>query len=173
MIPCYLKGGSLMSFFESLSKKVSNTARTAAKKSSNLVEITKLNISIGAEEDKINKTYAEIGKLVYSQFASGKNVPEEYRTQCEAIKSCQENIKSLKNQIMALKNMKICTACGAELEIDSMFCSKCGAKQEIPSTDYSTIESDESSTGEETKQDCSDNCNCDCNEECDDSNSEQ
>ncbi|HHV59915.1 MAG TPA: zinc ribbon domain-containing protein [Clostridiaceae bacterium] len=139
-----------MSFFDNLSKKVSNTAKSAAKKSSNLVEIAKLNMNISSEEDKINKLYAEIGKIAYSSYSAGKEVPEEYKTQCESIKTCLDNIKNFKKQIMALKQIKECPSCGNELEIDAVFCSKCGAKQEIIKPENSEAkESDKNDTAEE------------------------
>ncbi len=132
-----------MSFFDSVTKKIGDSARFAAKKSSNLVEITKLNLNINSEEDKINKAYTEIGKLVFTTFANGKEVHEDYRTQCEAIQTTIDNIKSLKKQIMTLKQVKGCPVCGAELELEVAFCSKCGTKQEIITTDNTQSEEPE------------------------------
>ena len=51
-----------MSFFENLGKKVGEAAQAAARKSSEIVEVTN-NASINAEEDKIQKLYSEIGKV--------------------------------------------------------------------------------------------------------------
>jgi len=121
-----------MSLFENITKKVTDTARAAAKKSGELVEATKLNMSIGAEEDKIEKVYAEIGKVVYEAFSNGEAVSEMFKEQCETIKSYEDNIKEMKQKILDLKSVKICSGCGAELDTEVVFCPKCGAKQEIP-----------------------------------------
>lgn len=120
-----------MAVFESFTKKVAETAKAAAKKSSELVEVTKLNMNIGAEETKIEKTYSEIGKIVYQKYAEGEDVGDMFREQCEKIKSYEEVIKDLKQKILDLKNVKLCTGCGTELAADVVFCSKCGSKQEI------------------------------------------
>ena len=46
-----------MNILDNISKRVSEVAQVAAKKSSEVVEITKLNMSINTEEDKVQKLY--------------------------------------------------------------------------------------------------------------------
>lgn len=122
-----------MSLFENITKKVSNTAKAAAKKSSDLVEVTKLNMSISTEEGKIQSTYGEIGKTVYEAYTKGEDIPEAFKELCDKIKSYEDNIKDLKEKILLLKNTKACPSCGTELEVEIAFCPNCGTKQEIPS----------------------------------------
>jgi archaellum component FlaC len=110
-----------MSLFENLSKKVTDTAKAAAKKSSELVEVTKLNMAIGSEEEKIEKTYSAIGKIVYELYDAGEEVNAEFSEQCEKIKSYEANIKDMKQKILDLKNIKICSSCGAEVENEVAF----------------------------------------------------
>jgi DNA repair exonuclease SbcCD ATPase subunit len=118
-----------MSVFENLTKKVSDTAKAAAKKSSELVEVTKLSMSISAEEDKIKKAFADIGKLVYTAYSNGEEVSEAYKESCSAITGYEETITATKQKILDLKSMKVCPGCGIELETEIAFCSKCGTKQ--------------------------------------------
>jgi hypothetical protein len=121
-----------MAFLENLGKKIGETAQAAAKKSGELVEITKLNMNINSEEDKIQKLYTQIGKNVFEKFLAGTETSAEYKEACEGIKAHEETIKNLKAKIMEVKNLKTCSGCGAELDKSLMFCSKCGAKQEMP-----------------------------------------
>lgn len=121
-----------MSVFENITKKVTETARAAAKKSGEIVEITKLSMSIGVEEDKIEKAYAEIGKVVFSAYNEGKEVGDTFKELCEKIKSYEDNIKDIKQKILELKNVKVCPGCAAELEVEIAYCPKCGTKQENP-----------------------------------------
>ena len=123
-----------MTIFENFTKKVTDTAKAAARKSSEIVEVTKLNMSIGAEEDKINKVYTEIGKAVYVSYAKGEVVNEVFVGSCEKVKAYEANISEMKQKILEIKNVKICEGCGAELEADVIFCSKCGSKQETKAT---------------------------------------
>ncbi|MDP4181763.1 MAG: zinc ribbon domain-containing protein [Bacillota bacterium] len=120
-----------MSMFENFTKKVTDTAKAAARKSSDLVEVTKLNMSIGTEEDKIEKLYLEIGKTIYESYAKDENIDDLFVEKCKQIDSYNNNIKEMRKKILELKNEKICPNCREELEIDVLYCSKCGAKQEI------------------------------------------
>ena len=117
-----------MSVFEEVSKKVTNTAKAAAKKSSELVEVTKLNMSISSEKDKIKKIYGEIGLAVYTAYTKGEEVGGELKEQCELITACEANIAEMKQKILELKSMKACPNCGLEIDEDHAFCFKCGAK---------------------------------------------
>jgi ribosomal protein L40E len=126
------KGGIYMSVFENFTRKVTETAKAAAKKSSDLVEVTKLNMSIGSEEDKIEKVYKEIGKIVYENYSNGASVDDVFIEKCKEIASYEDNIKEMRSKVRELKNVKLCPNCNEELELDVMFCSKCGTKQETP-----------------------------------------
>jgi len=119
-----------MAFLENIGKKVSEAAQAAAKKSSELVEVTKLNSSIGSEEDKIRKLYEQIGKNVYQKFTAGEEIYLEANDACLEIQTREATIKGLKQKILEVKNIRICEQCGAELDRATAFCSKCGTKQE-------------------------------------------
>jgi len=121
-----------MAFLNNITKKVTETAKAAAKKSGDIVEVTKLNMSIGTEEEKIEKIYLEIGKMVYDVYLKGEEIATPFKEQCEKIKEREQYIKELKNKLHELKGIKICSSCGEVLDINVNFCSNCGAKQESP-----------------------------------------
>lgn len=120
-----------MSIFDNIGKKVSETAKTAAKRSGDIVEATKLNISIATEEDKIKRVYSEIGKVIYKSYAAGEEVPQSVKEYCDKIKSIEKNIEDMKQKILELRDVKACPECKTELHVDMAYCHKCGAKQEI------------------------------------------
>jgi len=155
-----------MSIFENLTKKVTETARAAAKKSNKLVEVTKLNMNIAAEEDKIRKLYGEIGKMVYETYENTGEVPDKFRELCERIKEHNDNICEMKQKILELKNIKYCPGCNAELERDVAFCPKCGTKQEIPQPEVAEEEEPEEnkcpSCGAEVGEDAAYCSKCGC-----------
>jgi chromosome segregation ATPase len=121
-----------MAFLENLGKKVGEAAQAAAKKSSELVEVTKLNASIGSETDKIQKLYNQIGKLVYEKYAETGEADEIVAAACAEIAEHELNIKELRKKIAEVKGVKQCSGCGAEMERNQVFCSKCGARNELP-----------------------------------------
>jgi len=122
-----------MPFIDSLSKigkTISEGAASAAKKSGELVEITKINLTISGEEDKIKNLYTEIGKHVVNKHENGENVDTDLLDYCKQVDDLNKAISELKNKIIELKNAKICSGCGCEIEKETMFCPKCGTKQE-------------------------------------------
>jgi len=104
-----------MEFIKDLTRKVTDTARVAAKKSSDMVEITKLNFSIGSEEDKIKKIYMQIGETVYRSFEKGEEVSGDLKELCEKVSDMKKNIEKMKQQILKIKGVKICPSCKGEL----------------------------------------------------------
>jgi predicted nucleic acid-binding Zn ribbon protein len=120
----------LMAFLENLGK----AAQAAAKKSGELVEVTKLNVNINSEEDKIQKLYTQIGKSVFERYSATGEVSDEIRETCEAITVHEQNIKGLRDKIAEVKGTKQCIGCGTEMEKTQVFCSKCGAKNEVTPT---------------------------------------
>lgn len=121
-----------MSIFEDLTKKVTTTAKSAVRKSGDIVEVTKLNMSISQEEEKIQKTYSEIGKAVYEAFKNGEDTANAAKELCEQIKAYEDNIKDIKQKVLELKRIKVCPGCSTELDLDIAFCPKCGTKQVMP-----------------------------------------
>lgn len=93
-----------MPFFDSLSKKVGDVAKTAAKKSEELLETTKLNRSISAEEDKIKGIMSDIGKAVYKKYQCGQSIDEDLLDSCRQISEAEKNIAATREKIMAIKN---------------------------------------------------------------------
>lgn len=121
-----------MAFFRELGEKVGKAAQTAAKKSNELVETTKVNMSINSEEEKIQKLFKQIGELIFEDFKNNTDTGENVVDLCKQIVTHEQAIKELKEKLMVIKNIKPCPNCGAEVEAAAPFCPKCGAKQEEP-----------------------------------------
>ena len=120
-----------MSLFDNLSKKIGDVAQNAAKVSGELVEITKINVNIKAEEDNINKIYNEIGRYYFGQFEAGVQLDEFIMDHCHKIKGYELHINDLKEKIKEIKNIEICEVCGSETARTNTFCGKCGSKINI------------------------------------------
>lgn len=119
-----------MSVLDNITKKVTDTAKAAAKKSGSVVEVTKLNMNINTEEEKVRKVYSDMGRMLYEDYTEGKNVGERLLEHCVKIDEIIQGIDDMKQKILELKNVKACPNCGMELEVDMTYCYKCGKKQE-------------------------------------------
>lgn len=87
-----------MSFLDNLSKTAGSAASAAVKKSGELVEITKINMSINKEKDSISKVYAKIGKKFYEVNADSME-NDEYAELFEQIKRHHQTINELKKKL--------------------------------------------------------------------------
>ncbi len=117
-----------MEFINDLKKNLSGTAKDVKKKSSDIVEITRLTISIAADEEKIKKLIYELGSDVYASFGENCNCATAFETKCNEIKKLEDAIKKNREKILILRGSIECHSCKAVIEKDSNFCPKCGAK---------------------------------------------
>lgn len=120
-----------MSIFNNITKKVTETAKSAAKKSGDIVEVTKLNISITGEEEKIKRAYDDIGKIVYESFARGEKIADPFKQYCEKVGEYEKKIEEMRQKILELRNIKMCPECSTELLVEMAYCHTCGKKQEL------------------------------------------
>jgi ribosomal protein L40E len=125
---------ALIDKLSKIAKSVGDEAANAAKKSGELIEITKLNHAISNEEDKINAILPKMGNISYQKFKNGENIDPDLLNYCNKIEEIKSTITGLKQKILEIKNVKICQSCGSELGLDITFCPKCGAKQDTPET---------------------------------------
>ena len=90
--------------FEAAKNFAVNAAQTAVQKAKVLAAIAKTNVSIYAEEDKIRKAEAQLGKLYYRDYAVGEELDTaEYLPWCQKIDESKKAIAELKDFIASLR----------------------------------------------------------------------
>lgn len=90
--------------FESVKKFAVDAAQTATQKAKILAAVAKANVSIYAEEDKIRKAEAQLGKLYYRDYAVGEEMDTaEYLPWCQKIDESKKAIADLKDYIASLR----------------------------------------------------------------------
>ncbi|MBE7064036.1 MAG: zinc ribbon domain-containing protein [Clostridia bacterium] len=119
-----------MDFWENLKDKVTHAGHTVAKKSTELVEITKLKVAITDTETTIDKTLRNMGEALYEAYKTGAESYTSLEESCEEIDAAYAKIEELRARIAELKDVKACPACKKEMEKDALFCSACGEKFE-------------------------------------------
>lgn len=86
----------------------SDAAQAAARKTKQLAEIAKANLSIYAEEDKIKKAQVELGKLYYRDYVLGEDQDEaEYLPWCQKIDESKQTIADMRDYIDELKRGRV------------------------------------------------------------------
>ena len=90
--------------FESVKNFAVGAAQTATQKAKVLAAVAKANVSIYAEEDKIRKAEAQLGKLYYRDYAVGEEMDTaEYLPWCQKIDESKKLIAELKDYIDDVK----------------------------------------------------------------------
>ena len=120
-----------MDFFEKLTKKASETYKTAAEKTNKLANETKLKLKMNDCKSKINDLYKEIGRKVYEKYTLDGNldIKADIETELNNIQSLVDEIKSCEKQMLELSNIKECINCNSQMEMSARFCPVCGAEQ--------------------------------------------
>lgn len=143
-----------MGFFEDLGNKISNTGKDIAKKTKDMSDTSKLNGEIKKNQDLINKTYSDIGKLYFENY-SNLDCPE-LKELCNTITEANAKIEELKVEVLKIKGIVICPKCGKEVSTSATFCGNCGNKmkeetaEEAPAQE--STETTEEAPAEESKE---------------------
>lgn len=119
-----------MEWLETLKGTIKKTAGIAYDKSTQLVEITKMNFQISEAETSIDKKFKELGIKLYEEIKAGREIDDETKFIYESIESKYAELEEMKNKVNIIKNVKACLKCGENNSQDNIFCSKCGSKLE-------------------------------------------
>ena len=87
-----------------LKDKLGAIAKTAADKTGDVVETTKLNIKINEEKSKISSCMEEVGRYYFEKFLNGEEFPVEITDLFCRVKDSEELIEDMPEQIRAVKN---------------------------------------------------------------------
>lgn len=105
--------------------KLNQITKSAVSKSKEMAEITRLNMEISGNEQKIKELAAQIGMCVVEQQLFSEN--EQITEWSNKIRELQEAVAKNQSTIQEIRNINICPNCGAEVSRTSNFCDKCGS----------------------------------------------
>ena len=117
-----------MGTFEDVLLKAKSVAESAGKKTTDLVEVTKLKMEAAEVEKDISATLEGLGRLMYDSKKAGEDV-SALIDEC-IIKVDEQNAKlaELRDKICAYQNVVRCRQCNTVNADDAVFCKKCGSK---------------------------------------------
>ncbi|TYO94925.1 zinc ribbon domain-containing protein [Desulfallas thermosapovorans] len=102
-------------------------ARDITKKSSELIELTKMKHELRKMEREMENNLAGIGALYYQQQSGQDSIAEELLRLLEATKELEKEMKELEEQINQMQpEVPICKDCSKGLPPGGKYCSYCG-----------------------------------------------
>ncbi|MGE4282716.1 MAG: zinc-ribbon domain-containing protein [Clostridia bacterium] len=113
-----------------IKNKVTETAKNVMKKSNEIIEVTKLNMSIGDAQTRIDSLLKEIGQIIYDAYQDGDIFADELMDKCKQAEEEFEKVREIKEKVAQFKKVKLCPRCDKENNIDAAYCSKCGFRIE-------------------------------------------
>ena len=141
-----------MSDFDSAMRKLTDVLYTAARKSGEILENTKVSYTVSGEKEKIVKLQGKIGAKVYQIYKDSASTANsvsltEFIPDFEAIAAIEKTIAEMEKNVAAAKQHKICPECATKLPPESVYCPKCGEKLPVEST-CEPVQSPAEPTGE-------------------------
>lgn len=116
-----------MGLMDKLSNSVSTTAKNIGKKSTQIVEVSKLNASVRKRDEELMKQFEELGQYVYIRLKKLNYVTrEELEETIRLIEQIEADIKTLEKLILNVRNINYCERCDIELEDETRYCPLCG-----------------------------------------------
>ena len=123
-----------------LKELISETGKTAVKKSGEIVESTKIKFAIMSAETEISKLNREIGESIVANYKAGvsEKISADAVEKIEDVIELLNSIDELKQKINAIKDVVVCLSCEQKIPSEFAFCPRCGEKlpeEETPSDD--------------------------------------
>ena len=125
-----------MEFFNDLSKRFSNVAKSVTEKTKDGMEVTRIASDLRIQNNALEQLYTELGKVCYA-LRMGEGDSEQAEALSERIQRTRARIDELTAQRDAIRDVRRCPGCGAVMTREARFCSACGRRmpEDAPQTE--------------------------------------
>ncbi len=121
-----------MDFFQKVSEKakeLGGIAKETARRSGELVEVTKLKFDLSKLEKEMEHNLSGLGALVYQKYSGAGDVDDEIDRLLRSTARLEEEIKAVNRQIEKMQPKGLtCPECKVDLPAGGKYCSYCGRK---------------------------------------------
>ena len=112
---------------ERIISEIKSTADKVAKKSGELVELSKAKLNIANTKSDISANFKLLGEMVYvAQRDETEANPERLEEIIERIDILYEHLADFNEIVNGLMNKKLCPDCNKTSDAEAVFCSSCG-----------------------------------------------
>ena len=125
-----------MDFFNDLSKRFSNVAKSVSEKTRDGVEVTRIANDLRIQKNALEQLYTELGKVCYA-LRMGNGNAEQAEQLADSIRRIHARIEELTAQRDAIRDVRRCPGCGAVVPKEARFCAYCGKRlpEDSPNTE--------------------------------------
>lgn len=115
-----------MDFFNKIGGSIQNVGKEVTKKTKDLSGTVSLSAQIKESENNLEKVYRVIGEKYYALYK--EEAVSRFTEETDEIIKIQEKLEKDKEQLRALKGLKLCSNCGAEVDVSCVHCPMCGTE---------------------------------------------
>ena len=149
-----LKEGLSMTFFDELSRALSDKGKEAAQKAKETAGVLQLKAQIASEKSKLKELYGAVGVLYYKKHRDEED--NEFQDLFREIGNVRVNVAAMEERVQGMDGSLVCPNCKNVMKKGSAFCSRCGtalvteepAKDDVVAEETAIVESDEEEVAE-------------------------
>lgn len=117
--------------FDDIFDKARTAMNIAAKKTNEVVEVSKLKLDAVKLNNEITALYEKLGRSVYQMKQEKYQDESLISSLCEEINELLKKLSELSESIAEKKNEIVCPTCGTINMKDNLYCFKCGTKIQV------------------------------------------
>jgi len=117
-----------MDFLDNVISKTKDAIDVVSKKTGEIVTVEKQKFDVASLKTKLEKNYAELGKLYFKKIDDATELDAETKAVVDEIKKKITTINEINIEIANAKNKRFCPVCNASVSDTAVFCSNCGEK---------------------------------------------
>lgn len=117
-----------MDFFDNVLNKTKEAIDVVSKKTGEIVTVEKQKFDVSSLKSKLEKDYAELGRLYFKSIDNAEELSDKEKTVVEAINKKLAAINELNIEIANAKAKRFCPSCKAAIADTCVYCSNCGEK---------------------------------------------
>ncbi len=111
-------------------ESVGRFAQNAVSKSKEMAEITRLNMEISNQEQRLRELYGQLGQYLVENSDLVLADRQDAQALLQEVAQVKAGIEASKATLLEVRNVNICPGCGAEVSRSSKFCPSCGAQMD-------------------------------------------
>ena len=137
-----------MGTLDDIINKAKDVANDLGHRANDVVEVSKLRLSVVSLGSDIDKVYQKLGLMIYEMVKAGTSNQELVNGCVAEIDALKAKLEEVNQKIDALKNVRRCDSCGNAVDITAQFCPMCGSLLHKPEAEYRVVEEEETTAWE-------------------------